>query len=106
MFEAFGGCRAIVIHSSITLRSTDRVKSSRLRTARVVVNNSLGDRVNNVIWPKSYLYPGFIISFVINILKHEMRKFGIWSRIRIWMHLNKINYCDGEARYYNYEKNK
>lgn len=35
-----------------------------------------------------------------------MRKFGIWSRIRIWMHLNKINYCDGEARYHDYEKNK
>ena len=35
-----GACCAIAMHSSITSRSTGRVRSSRLRTALVVVSNS------------------------------------------------------------------
>jgi hypothetical protein len=42
-FEPDGACRAISTHSRTRSRSTGRVRSSRLRTERVVVNSSSGD---------------------------------------------------------------
>ena len=43
-FEPDGACTAMAMHSSTTERSTGRVRSSRLRTARVVVSSSSGVR--------------------------------------------------------------
>src|SRR5581483_473084 len=41
---AVGACMANWMHSRIVLRSTGRVRSSRLRTARVVVSSSSTER--------------------------------------------------------------
>src|SRR6185503_11153950 len=55
-FEADGACWAIRRHSSITLRSTGRVRSSRLRTERVVVNTSSAES-GSTGWPEVVIGP-------------------------------------------------
>src|SRR5579872_683331 len=46
VFEPVGACTASSRHSRINSDSTGREKSSRLRTDRVVANNSSGERLS------------------------------------------------------------
>lgn len=55
-FEALGACCAIVMHSSITSRSTGRLRSSLRLTARVVVSTSSGVRSSTVPSTDAILY--------------------------------------------------
>src|SRR3954469_8693022 len=49
MLDPDGACRAIATHSRIASSGTGRVKSRRLRTARVVESNWSGSRSSRVI---------------------------------------------------------